>query len=330
MTFKQFVKRVVLFPLNVFMGTVPTNTYTTTLGTLNNREDLSDTIYQIAPVDTMFTSKISTTPATATKHEWQTQALAAGTDDYHAEGDTTAAEALTPTVRLYNTCQIQKKVFTISGSEEKVKKGSAMQSEIDRQTALKMKEHAKNIETMGMSGVRSDTDPRRSRGALNWCTTNLGKAADATLEADGTITGGTARPLTEDLVLIQLQNAFTQGGSPDTLYGAPYQKKQIALWVNTGNTRRNVDEKKLTNSVDVYESPYGLVAVKAHRNMPTTVLFGCDHQYWKKAVLRPTFREQLAKAGDATPFHIVTEHCIEACNEAASFRISNLTASDAG
>lgn len=309
---------------------VANNTYTTTLGVDNNREDLSNQIYMIAPVDTLFTSKIGQVPATNVKHEWQTQALAAGTDDYHAEGDVTAAEALTPTVRLYNTCQIQKKVFNISGTEEKVKKGGAMQSEIDRQTALKMKEHAKNIETMGLSGIRSDADPRRSRGALNWCTTNLGYAGDAVLNIDGTVTAGTARPLTEDLVLTQLQNAFTQGGSPDTLYGAPYQKKQIALWVDTGNNRRNVEEKKLTNSVDVYEGPFGLVAVKAHRNMPTTVLFGCDHQYWKKAVLRPTFREQLAKDGDATPFHIITEHCIEACNEASSFRLTDLTSSDNG
>lgn len=309
---------------------VDTNVYTTTLGASNNREDLSDTIYMIAPVDTLFSSKISQVPATAVKHEWQTQALAAGTDDYNTEGDTTAAEALTPTVRLYNTCQIQKKVFNISGTEEKVKKGGAMQSEIDRQTALKMKEHAKNIEAMSLSGIRADADPRRSRGALNWCTTNLGKADDATLQADGTVTGGTARPLTEDLVLTQLQNTFTQGGSVDTLYGAPYQKKQIALWVNTGNTRRNVDEKKLTNSVDVYDGPFGLMAVKAHRNMPTNVLFGADHAYWKKAVFRPTFREALAKNGDATPFHIITEHCIEACNEAASFRITNLTTSDNG
>lgn len=328
---KTFLKKIYLFPFAVFMGAVADNAYTTTLGASNNREDLSDTIYQIAPVDSLFTSRISQVPATAVKHEWQTQALAAGTDDYHAEGDTTAAEALTPTVRLYNTCQIQKKVFNITGSEEKVKKGGAMQSEIDRQTALKMKEHAKNIETMGLSGIRADADPRRSRGALNWCTTNLGKAADAVLNADGTITGGTARPLTEDLVMEQLQNTFTQGGAVDTLYGAPYQKKQVALWVDTGNTRRNVDEKKLIHSVDVYESPVGgLVAIKAHRNMPTTVLFGCDHMYWKKAVLRPTFREALAKVGDAFPFHVITEHCIEACNEASSFRITNLVASDNG
>lgn len=323
----KFIRRIVLFPLNVFMGVVPTNTFTTTTGASNNREDLSDTIYQIAPSDTLFTSKMGRTAATAVKHEWQTQALAAGTDDFHSEGDSETAEALTPTVRLYNTCQIQKKIFQISGTEEKVKKGGAMQSEIDRQTALKMKEHGKNIEVMAMSGIRSDVDPRRSRGALNWITTNVDKGVGAVLNANGTITGGAARPLTETLIKTQLQNAFTQGGNPDTIYGAPFQKQTISQFANTGNNRRNVEANTIKTSVDVYESDFGIIAIKPHRNMPTNVIMGVDHQYWKKATLRPTFREQLAKDGDSTPFHIVTEHCIEACNEAASFRIVDLATS---
>lgn len=308
---------------------VPTNTYltTTTGASYNIREDLSQEIYMISPVDTLFTSKIKTVKATATKHEHQIQTLAAGTDDYNYEGDTTDAEALTPTSRPYNTCQIQKKVFNISGTEEEVKKGGKMQSEIDRQTALKMSEHAKNMEVAGMQGVRQDTEPRRMRGALNWMTTNLGKADDATLNADGTITAGTSRPLTEDLVKTQMQNTFTQGGNVDTFYCGPFQKQQISSWVDTGNTRRFVEEKKLINSVDVYEGDFGLVAVKPHRNMPTSVVFGCDHKYWAKAILRPTFREQLAKVGDAWPYHIITEWCIESCNESASFRITDLTTS---
>jgi hypothetical protein len=329
-TLGRTLKRIILFPLSVFMGAVPDNTYTSATGISNTREDLSDSIYQIAPVDTIFSSKIAQVPATATKHEWQTQAIAAGEDDYHNEGDDTAAEACTPTVRLYNTCQIQKKVFRISGTEEKVKKGGKVQSEIDRQTALKMMEHAKNIETHFLSGIRSDNEPRRGRGALNWTTTNLSKPEDSVLNADGTVTAGTARPLTETIVKEQLQNVFTQGGNIDTIYGAPYQKQKISEFADTGNRRRNVEEKTLKTSVDVYESDFGIIAIKPHRNMPTSVLFGADHRYWKKAVLRPTFRKELAVNGDSTPFHIITEHCIEACNEAASFRVTGLTTSDNG
>jgi len=42
MKFTQWLRKIYLFPLSVFMGAVPANTYTTTLGALNIREDLSD------------------------------------------------------------------------------------------------------------------------------------------------------------------------------------------------------------------------------------------------------------------------------------------------
>jgi len=303
----------------------PTGTFATA-SAIGVREDLADMIYNIAPVDTMFSSKIGAVTAGQTKHEWQTDTLPAAGSNAQLEGDTTAAASIVPTVRLSNTCQIQKKVFAISGTLEKVKK-AGRQSEIDYQTALKTKALAKDIEYAFLQAVQSTSDPRQMQGALNWVQTNLDKASDAVLNADCTITGGTARPLTEDLLKGQLQNAYTQGGDIDTIYVGPFNKQQISQFVNTGNTRRFVEEKKLINSVDVYESDFGMIAIKPHRNFPTSVLFGVDHKYWKKATLRPTFREMLAKVGDATTYHIVVEHCVEASNEAASLRITNLTTS---
>ena len=302
----------------------PDNTYTTAAA-VGQREDLSDMIYNIAPVDTLFSSKITDVKATGIKHEYQTDTLAAAGDNAYAEGDDTASTAAVPSVRLSNTCQIQKKIFQVSGSLEKVKK-AGRQSEIDYQTAKKMKELAKDVEYAMLNAVENTSDIRKMDGALNRVITNLDKN-DGTLNADGTVTGGTARPLTEDIVKAQLQNAYTQGGDIDTIYVAPFNKGQISAWVNTGNTRRTMEEKKLINSVDVYESDFGIIAIKPHRNFPTSVAFGVDHKYWKKATLRPTFREQLAKTGDSTKYHIVVEHTIEDCQQLSSFRITNLTTS---
>ena len=273
---------------------------------------------------TLFSSKISSTAATAIKHEWQTDTLAAAAANAQLEGDTTAATAAVPTIRLSNTCQIQKKVFAVSGTLEKVKKGGR-QSEIDYQERKRAKELAKDIEFAMLQGVEATADPRQMKGALNWTITNLDKDAAATLNADGTVTGGAARALTEAMIKTQLQNSFTQGGNVDTLYVGPFNKQVISNFVNTGNTRRYVEEKTLKTSVDVYESDFGVIAIKPHRNFPTSVVFGVDHEYWKKATLRPTFREQLAKVGDATSYHIVVEHTLESCQQAASFRITQLT-----
>ena len=54
----------------------PTNTFSQ-YDAKGNREDLSDIIYDISPTETPFLSSIGKTKATSTKHEWQTDALAA-------------------------------------------------------------------------------------------------------------------------------------------------------------------------------------------------------------------------------------------------------------
>ena len=300
----------------------PAGTFVTATA-IGQREDLSDLVFNIAPVDTPFSSKIGAVAATAVKHEWQTDTLAAAAANAQLEGDTAAAAAAVPTVRLSNTCQIQKKVFAVSGTLEKVKKGGR-QSEIDYQERKKAKELAKDIEFAFLNGVEATADPRQMKGALNHTITNLSKGAVATLNADGTVTGGTARALTEVLIKEQLQNSFTQGGDIDTIYVGPFNKGVISGFVNTGNTRRTLDAKTLIAAVDVYESDFGVIAIKPSRNFPTSVAFGVDHNYWKKATLRPTFREQLAKVGDALTYHIVVEHTLEACQQAASFRITDL------
>ena len=52
-----------------------------------NREDLSDIIYNISPTDTPLLSAIGKEKATATLHEWQTDALAQAGANAQIEGD---------------------------------------------------------------------------------------------------------------------------------------------------------------------------------------------------------------------------------------------------
>lgn len=307
---------------------VPANTFKT-FEAVGNREDLSDTITNISPVDTLFYSKIGSAKTTATKHEWQTDALASAAANAQLEGDDTSPEAAVATTRLYNMTQIQKKSLIVSGTQDKVKKAGRT-SEVDYQTAKKMKELAKDIEYAFLQGVRADGSAsvaRGMRGALNWTTTNLDKAAAATLNADGTVTGGTARALTESIFTGVLQDVWNAGGDPDIIYCNGFQKRAISGFAGTGNYRTAVEDSKMNATVDVYVSDFGTHAIKPHRLMPTDVVFVCDHARWKKATLRPTFKEPLAKSGDSTKYHIICEHTLEANAEAASGRITSLTTS---
>src|SRR6266705_3005202 len=94
----------------------PTNTFLTTAA-IGNREDLSDMIYRIDPTDTPLVSAVETEKATATNHEWQTQALAAAAANAQNEGNDFAGVAVTPTVRLGNICQISSKYAVVSGTQ---------------------------------------------------------------------------------------------------------------------------------------------------------------------------------------------------------------------
>jgi hypothetical protein len=307
---------------------VPTNTFKS-YEAVGNKEDLSDMITNISPVDTLFFSKIGKCKdgADATKHEWQTDSLAAAASNAQLEGDETTPEASTATARLYNMMQIQKKSLIISGTQEKVKKAGRT-SEVDYQTAKKMKELSKDIEYAFLRGVRADGaagTARQMRGALNWTTTNLSMGTDGVLASDGTVSGGTARAFTETILQDVLSDIWAAGGDPDTIYCNAFQKQAISGWSDSGNYRTAVEGGKLDGVVDVYVSDFGTHTIKAHRQMPTDVVFVCDHEYWKKGTLRPTFKEALSKTGDNEKYQILVEHTLEASAEGASGRITDLT-----
>lgn len=306
---------------------VPTNTMQT-YQAVGNREDLSDEITMISPVDTVFTGMISSKGCDAIKHEWQTDALAAAASNAQLEGDDAANIAIVPTVRLYNNCQIQRKVFQVSGTQEKVNKAGRT-SELDYQKAKFTKELAKDIEYAFLREVRVDGaagTAAKMRGALNWTTTNLSKAADGTLNADGTVTGGTGRALTETILKGVLQSIFTAGGDPSTILCDASQKQAISGFSQaTSNYRMMVESGKLDSTVDVYVSDFGALSVKPHRLMPSGTLFIVDPKYWAKCTLRPTFMEELAKTGDSKRYQIIVEHTLESKAENANGRITNLT-----
>ncbi len=97
----------------------PTSTFTA-FDAKGNREDLTDMIYRIDPVECPFTTGIDKSKATNVNHEWQTQALAAPASNAQIEGDDAAADVTTPTVRKTNLCQISRKTAIVSRTQEAI------------------------------------------------------------------------------------------------------------------------------------------------------------------------------------------------------------------
>src|SRR5262245_42316691 len=126
---------------------LPTNTFAT-YQTVGNREDLSDTIYRIDPIETPFLSGIDREKATAVNHEWQTQALApVDTGNAVLEGDDANTDTVTPTVRLGNICQISDKVARVSGTQRAVE-SAGRDDELEYQEMLKGMELKRDMESI--------------------------------------------------------------------------------------------------------------------------------------------------------------------------------------
>ena len=84
----------------------PTNTFDT-YDSVGNREDLQDKIYMVSPEKTPIVSAIGRFKATNRRHEWQRDSLATpNKDNAVIEGDDRTGNALTPTERVENVCQL--------------------------------------------------------------------------------------------------------------------------------------------------------------------------------------------------------------------------------
>lgn len=287
-----------------------------TYESIGNREDLTDVIENIAPMDTWFTSNSGTGNCKGTYHEWQTDDLAAAAANKAVEGAATVDGTVTPTVRLGNYTQILEKAFKISKTEETIDK-AGRKSEIAYQTEKHAKELARDLEyallVNATSAAGDAATARQLKGVDGFVTTNETAAA--------------AAALTETMLNDTLELIWAQGGKPSTVLCPAKYKRVISAF--TTNTRYMVaDEKKLASAVDVYQSDFGTVQIRLHHILNSAIanqvtIFG-DMGLWKKCWLRGIKRQSEPFAGDADLFSMRGELTLESRQEKGAGKISGL------
>lgn len=311
--------------------TIVTNTFLT-FSAIGNREDLSDMIYDISPTDTPFTSRIGKTKAKGVLHEWQTDALAAAAANAQIEGNETTFAAITPTARVSNRCQIMDKECIVSGTQEAVDK-AGRKSEMVREMLKRSKELKRDREFIMLNNqapvTGNSTTARQLRPVNSWITTNTsrGGGAGADGDASNAATDGDTRALTESLVKDVLRDAWTAGGEPDVIMVGPYNKQVVSGFTAGATKFDKSEDKKLVAAIDIYASDFGDLKIVPNRFQRDRDCFILDMEHWKLAELRPTFTKDLAPTGDHTKGLMITECTLEACNEAASGIVADLTTS---
>ena len=301
------------------------------------REDLSDVIYNISPEDTPFFTMAKRESVDNSLFEWQVDALASpNTGNAVLEGDEATFDAVTPTTRVGNYCQISRKTVIISGTTERVRK-AGRKSEIAYQLAKSSSELKRDMEAISLANqgavAGNSTTARKTGSVLAFLKTNQsvgtgGAAPTWTSIPTGTRTDGTARAFTETLLKAVILAVYQSGGNPKVLMVPPNQKQVASTFTGIAQSRFNVNGNKpatIVGAADIYVSDFGNVEIVPNRFMRSRDALVLDPQYVSIAYLRPFAKEELAKTGDAEKWMLLTEWGVKIGNEAAHGIVADLS-----
>lgn len=308
------------------------------------REDLSDMIYRIDPTEVPFTSNIGRAKATATAHEWQTQALASAVaTNAVIEGDDATTDAATATVRIKNYTQISDKVARTTGTVDAVDK-AGRDSEMAYQVLLKGLELRRDVEAQmtqnKASAVGSSGTARVSASFESWLTSNTaiggttaangGYSATTGLVSAPTDEGSGVQAFTEAMLKTVMKSAYTNGGRPKILMVGPFNKQAFSAFSGIAESRIAVKGETMTaiiGAADVYVSDFGPLSVIPNTFQRDRTALLIDPKYVKMAILRPMKNWPLAKTGDTERRQLLIEYCLQVDNEAAHGKVADLTTS---
>ena len=308
------------------------------------REDLSDMIYDISPVETPFMSNVKRTKATNTLHEWQTDALAAATaDNITIEGDEATYNTASATTRFGNYTQISDKIPIVSRTSDAVNT-AGRRREMAYQIMKRGKELKRDIEKRLCSSqgavIGTAATGRECAGVGRWLWNNQVKTGGATATTvtvasgvptvDSTASGIAGTFLEADLKAC-LSACWDDGGNPTMVLCGSWNKQKASAFSGIAtlyrDTAPDMGQASIIGAADVYVGDFSTVNIVPSRFTETDEVYVLDVDYWKVAYLDPIQQTTLAKTGHADKRMIWAEYTLEACNPLSSGKVYTTTTS---
>ena len=315
---------------------------------IGQREDLSNTIYNIAPTETPVVSSIGKTKATATYHEWQLDDLAAASAAGLIEGADAAGASDSPTVRVGNRTQIQGKTVHVSGTLDAVDK-AGRKTETAYQLAKAGQELKRDMEKTILGNVIQSNGTAGSAARVlgsiqTWLLTNFvsegtGGAPAGPVGGNGTAVrtsagSGNYGAFEEGKLKEAVKSCFENGGNPTLLVVPPTQKQAVSAFTGIAAQRYQAPAAKQTTimgAADVYLSDFGTLSVVPDRFMTPDGGTGggeqallLDPTMASIATLRPFQSNLLAKTGDSEKHQMLVEYTLQVSNEKAHGIVADL------
>ena len=281
--------------------------------------DLSNEIALVSPTDTPLTTLLmgrgQVEKANDITVTWREKELDSNRGTLKLEGADAGAVITSSRTSLDNVCQIIEKVTQVSGTARSLNP-AGIGDVFDAEVNDRLIETKRDLEWYFLNGtktVESDNTPRQMAGLMNL------------VNANNVVT--TEGALTENHILDALQKMWEKGAQGEyfTFVNAS-QKRAINELAKAGNNVRwVVDNGSITNVMGVAVSKivtdFGEINLVLDRYMDNNGILTVDLDEVKIAELRPTFYEDLPKAGDYYKGHVLNESTIKLLNSYAGAKI---------
>jgi hypothetical protein len=206
---------------------------------------------------------------------------------------------------LYNYTQIFKQGYKVSDTERAVNTAAFNDRYVYEQTkALKM--------------IKNDMEYALMRGTLASGQTNVARRLRGVKASLSLITAQSGISLTETILNDYFQLVWENTGTEvNAVYGGMYMKRKISGFTAGSTKNINSADKRLINSVDVYEADAAkMVKLFAHRYVTVAGdnnydVVAINEDLFKTAYLRKPFAQDIGKTGDFTGGQMVAELTLE-------------------
>lgn len=281
--------------------------------------DLTEEIKLVSPTDTPLTtllmSRGQVVPATDITVTWREKQLNSDRGTLKLEGAEAGSVITSNRGSLSNVCQIIEKVTAVSGTAQALNPkgiGSSFEAEV-QDRLIETKRDLEWYFLNGTKALESDSTPRQMNGLLN-----LVNASNVV-----TATGG----LTEDHLLDALQKMWDHGAQGEYFaFVNATQKRAINALAKAGNNVRFMLENGSVDNahgigISKIVTDFGVLNMVLDRHMDPNSILMVDLNEVQIAELRPTFYEDLPKAGDYFKGHVINESTIKLLNSYAGAKV---------
>lgn len=314
------------------------------------REQLSDRIYDVSPMDTPVMTAIGRgEKATNTYVEWQTDGVRDPKVNKNLDGADAVFATRTPTVKPGNHCQIFSDALQVSGRADAVKTAGRRQ-EMLYQIKQSSKAIKRDIEMAVTGNYASDDGSRSTAPALggleSWYTTNVSRGTGGTSGGFSTGTKQTVaatdatasyvRTFTEarmKAVIRSVWNNSDEGCCPLINVGS-FVKEQSSSMTGIATPQQQYpmgpkSSKALAiiGAADIYVSNFGKHRIVANRWSRARTAHFVNPEYAALRYLRGFHVGKLAKNGDAERRQLIADLTLQVSNEKAHGVLADLKTS---